>query len=106
MFVRVVVFPPRLDLLVDLETDEELEAQLTAAESLRIRTHIQRTQLLVGFFAAFPTAAAYTAPCLSYRLQHGRCRREALMALVHNDLLLEGAIDLAFEESAAWTIAR
>lgn len=26
------------------------------------------------------------------------------MALVENDLLLEGAIDLAFEESAAWTI--
>jgi ATP-dependent helicase/nuclease subunit A len=36
--------------------------------------------------------------------RNGRCRREAPVTLVENDFLLEGVIDLAFEESAAWTI--
>ncbi len=36
--------------------------------------------------------------------RHGRCRREAPVTLLENDVLLEGAIDLAFEESGAWTI--
>jgi ATP-dependent helicase/nuclease subunit A len=36
--------------------------------------------------------------------RQGRCRREAPVTLVQNDFLLEGAIDLAFEESGAWTI--
>lgn len=34
----------------------------------------------------------------------GRCRREAPVTLFENDVLLEGFVDLAFEESAAWTI--
>lgn len=33
-----------------------------------------------------------------------RCRREAPVTLIENDLLLEGVVDLAFEESTAWTI--
>jgi ATP-dependent exoDNAse (exonuclease V) beta subunit len=36
--------------------------------------------------------------------RNGRCRREAPVTLVENDFLLEGVIDLAFEESATWTI--
>jgi ATP-dependent helicase/nuclease subunit A len=36
--------------------------------------------------------------------RNGRCRREAPVTLVQNDFLLEGVIDLAFEESAAWTV--
>jgi ATP-dependent helicase/nuclease subunit A len=36
--------------------------------------------------------------------RNGRCRREAPVTLVEKDCLLEGVIDLAFEESAAWTI--
>jgi ATP-dependent helicase/nuclease subunit A len=36
--------------------------------------------------------------------RYGRCRREVPVTLVENDLLLEGFIDLAFEESTAWTI--
>jgi ATP-dependent exoDNAse (exonuclease V) beta subunit len=36
--------------------------------------------------------------------RHGRCRREAPVTLVENDVLLEGFVDLAFEESEAWTI--
>jgi ATP-dependent exoDNAse (exonuclease V) beta subunit len=36
--------------------------------------------------------------------QQGRCRREAPVTLVENDLLLEGNIDLVFEESASWSI--
>ena len=36
--------------------------------------------------------------------RQGQCRREVPVTLVENDLLLEGIIDLAFEESASWTI--
>jgi ATP-dependent exoDNAse (exonuclease V) beta subunit len=36
--------------------------------------------------------------------RHGRCRREAPVTLVESDILIEGVIDLAFEESASWTI--
>ncbi len=36
--------------------------------------------------------------------RNGRCRREAPVTLVENDVLLEGFVDLAFEESEAWTI--
>ncbi|MGC1685489.1 MAG: UvrD-helicase domain-containing protein [Candidatus Acidiferrales bacterium] len=36
--------------------------------------------------------------------RHGCCRREAPITFVENNLLLEGVIDLAFDESAAWTI--
>ena len=36
--------------------------------------------------------------------RHGRCRREAPVTLVEDDILFEGVIDLAFEESAYWTI--
>ncbi len=34
----------------------------------------------------------------------GRCRRETPVTLFENDVLLEGVVDLAFEESGAWTI--
>jgi ATP-dependent exoDNAse (exonuclease V) beta subunit len=36
--------------------------------------------------------------------RHGRCRREVPVTLVENDSLLEGVVDLAFEESGSWTI--
>lgn len=36
--------------------------------------------------------------------RRGRCRREAPVTLVDHDVLLEGFVDLAFEEAAAWTI--
>jgi ATP-dependent helicase/nuclease subunit A len=36
--------------------------------------------------------------------RRGCCRREAPVTLVENDVLLEGVIDLAFEESTAWTV--
>jgi ATP-dependent exoDNAse (exonuclease V) beta subunit len=36
--------------------------------------------------------------------RRGCCRREAPVTLVENDFLLEGVIDLAFEESTAWTV--
>jgi ATP-dependent helicase/nuclease subunit A len=36
--------------------------------------------------------------------RHGRCRREAPVTLVESDILIEGVIDLAFEEYASWTI--
>lgn len=36
--------------------------------------------------------------------RQGQCRREVPVTLIENDLLLEGIIDLAFEESTSWTI--
>jgi ATP-dependent exoDNAse (exonuclease V) beta subunit len=36
--------------------------------------------------------------------RRGRCRREAPVTLVENEVLLEGFIDLTFEESGGWTI--
>jgi ATP-dependent helicase/nuclease subunit A len=36
--------------------------------------------------------------------RQGRCRREVPVTLAENDVLLEGVVDLAFEETAAWTI--
>jgi ATP-dependent exoDNAse (exonuclease V) beta subunit len=36
--------------------------------------------------------------------RHNRCRREAPVTLIESDVLLEGFVDLAFEEPAAWTI--
>ena len=36
--------------------------------------------------------------------RQGRCRREVPVTLVEDDSLLEGVVDLAFEESASWSI--
>lgn len=36
--------------------------------------------------------------------RNNRCRREAPVTLIESDVLLEGFVDLAFEEPAAWTI--
>ena len=36
--------------------------------------------------------------------RRGRCRREVPVTLFENDVLLEGFVDLAFEEPAYWTI--
>lgn len=36
--------------------------------------------------------------------RRGHCRRETPITLFENDLLLEGVVDLAFEESGIWTV--